>query len=191
MKNQPKVAKKLWKLLQIVLYMTKIRTIGKSKVILDLQTLLKRTKSNLIDSSYYSALTCRSNDGNMSFISPREYEFSCSNTPAHKNRKSHNNQYYYRAEDQVNAVQKVLEMLNRNDANIEASPLNLPGFGCSPYAVRQLRVTDSPFATEVGSSCQVDKECEEFINKFYKSLKKERRIAALDQSPSPCHLWAR
>lgn len=66
----------------------------------------------------------------------------------------------------------------------------LPGFGHSP-AVRQLRVTDSPFPVKDNEeNPQVDKDAEEFIKKFYKDLKQQRRVAALD-SPSPYHIWAR
>lgn len=74
---------------------------------------------------------------------------------------------------------------------VESSPLTtLPGFGCSPL-VRQLRVSDSPFPLQDAeeNNHQVDKDAEEFINKFYKNLKQQKRMAALE-SPSPYHIWA-
>lgn len=169
----------------------------------DLHLMLKRGKlagkamaNNLTLNNHFSAMSCRSNDA-LSFISPREYEFSCSNSPAYHNpfqfnkRKHHHNNvtksYRYDDVTTVNAVQKVLEMLN-NDM-VEASPLvTLPGFGKSPM-VRQLRVTDSPFPLKDDGDSQVDKAAEEFINKFYKDLQLQKRTAALE-SPYP-YMWGR
>ncbi|GFY98381.1 hypothetical protein Acr_12g0009220 [Actinidia rufa] len=55
--------------------------------------------------------------------------------------------------------------------------LFLPGFGFgkSP-AVRQLRITDSPFPVkdEDGGDGKVDKQADEFIKKFYKELKHQK-----------------
>lgn len=73
-------------------------------------------------------------------------------------------------------------MLN-NEMVAEASPLvTLPGFGKSPM-VRQLRITDSPFPLKEEGDSQVDKEAEEFIKRFYKDLKLQKRSAVLE-SPS-------
>ncbi|KAI9070519.1 hypothetical protein K1719_047516 [Acacia pycnantha] len=84
--------------------------------------------------------------------------------------------------DVGNALKVALEMLDNNNASnnfdnrdmVEASPA-LPGFGRSPMA-RQLRVTDSPFPVQEGDTDrdhQVDKKAEEFIERFYKDLKKQ------------------
>jgi hypothetical protein len=145
-----------------------------------------------------SAFSCRSNDA-VSFVTPREYEFSCSNSPAihnpfhfhHKRNRHHHGHHGYFSKntnaaayqyDDVStaaAVQKVLEMLN-NEMVAEASPLvTLPGFGKSPM-VRQLRITDSPFPIKEEGDSQVDKEAEEFIKKFYKNLKLQKRTSALE-----------
>ncbi|XWS72082.1 hypothetical protein CRYUN_Cryun02cG0010000 [Craigia yunnanensis] len=213
--SPPVVAKKLWNIVRIVFFMLKTG-ISKSKIMVDLHFMLKKGKynagkaiSNLMFHhkvhDHLSALSCRSNDAHLSFISPREYEFSCSNSPAffpfnaHK-RKHHNHHFYnnrhhfgkssnYRYDDvtTVAALQKVLEMLN-NDAAVEASPMVLPGFGRSPL-VRQLRVTDSPFPLKNEGDSQVDKAAEEFINKFYKDLKLQKRMSAFE---SPAHnTWGR
>ncbi|KAI3447027.1 hypothetical protein Pfo_003692 [Paulownia fortunei] len=198
-KSPPEIAKKLWNIVRIVFYMMR-KSIAKSKIMVDLHMLLKRGKlaskaiGNLMlhhHHNYYSALTCRSNDINMSFVSPREYEFSCSNSPVypsyHSKRK--NNHHRHQAEEHK-VMHKVFDILNRYDV-VEASPLTtLPGFGHSPM-VRQLRVTDSPFMNKDAEdqNHQVDKDAEEFIKKFYKDLKNQKRIAALE-SPSPYHLWA-
>ncbi|XWS17327.1 hypothetical protein CRYUN_Cryun33cG0057800 [Craigia yunnanensis] len=213
--SPPIVAKKLWNIVRIVFFMLKTG-ISKSKIMVDLHFMLKKGKynagkaiSNLVFHhkvhDHLSSLSCRSNDAHLSFISPKEYEFSCSNSPAFYpfyayKRKHHNQHFYnsrhhfgkssnYRYDDvtTVAALQKVLEMLN-NEAAVEASPMVLPGFGRSPM-VRQLRVTDSPFPLKDEGDSQVDKAAEEFINKFYKDLKLQKRMSAFE---SPAHnTWRR
>ncbi|KAH7852389.1 hypothetical protein Vadar_024258 [Vaccinium darrowii] len=198
----PMIAKKLWNTIRILFYMMR-KGISKSKLMMfDLQLLLKQgkiagkalTKYLTLHHQYAAALSCRSDDASLSFVSPREYEFSCSNSPAYPSyysrRKRHHyrgGSYYYRREDDVSVIQKVFEILNNEIP--EASPLYLPGFGKSP-AVRQLRITDSPFplkeAEEDRDVGQVDKAAEEFIKKFYKELKHQKKMA----SPSPYHLRA-
>jgi hypothetical protein len=73
----------------------------------------------------------------------------------------------------MSAMKAVLEMLNNDQAIVEASPA-LPGFGQSPM-VRQLRVTDSPFPLKEDDEKdnQVDKAAEDFINRFYNQLRKQ------------------
>ena len=73
----------------------------------------------------------------------------------------------------MSAMKAVLEMLNNDQAIVEASPA-LPGFGRSPMA-RQLRVTDSPFPLrdDDEKDDQVDKAAEDFINRFYSQLRKQ------------------
>ncbi|KAL2479859.1 hypothetical protein Adt_32825 [Abeliophyllum distichum] len=193
--SPPLIAKKLWNIVRIVFHMMR-KGISKSKLMLDLHMLLKRGKiaiGNLLLHYHYSAaLTCRSTDVNMSFVTPREYEFSCSNTPVyHFKSKNRQRRHYPRAEE-IKVIQRVFDNLNHYDA-VELSPLTLPGFGVSPMMVRQLRVTDSPFPLKDTEDYnhQVDKDAEEFIKKFYKDLKKEKRVNAALESPSPHHIWAR
>ncbi|XP_027069846.1 uncharacterized protein LOC113767895 [Coffea eugenioides] len=204
--SPPLIAKKLWNIVRIVFYMLK-KGITKSKLMHDLHMMFKRGKlagkaiNNLVlhlQEDYTNSLTCRSTDVRMSIVHPREYEFSCSNSPAyptyfskrrnHHHHHHHHHGYSYKPQD-IHVVQKVFDVLNHYD-KVEASPMVLPGFGHSP-TVRQLRVTDSPFPVKDNEeNPQVDKDAEEFIKKFYKDLKQQRRVAALD-SPSPYHIWAR
>lgn len=70
----------------------------------------------------------------------------------------------------------VLEFLNSYNADltpvVEASPM-LPGFGQTPL-VRQLRITDSPFPLKnEDEDNYVDKAAEEFIERFYKELRRQ------------------
>lgn len=177
--------KKLWYIVRTV-YLLLRKGISKRKLMLDLHMMMKRGKiagkaiSNLMF-HHYSTFSCRSNDVNLSFISPREYQFSCSNSPAypfHLSKRKNPAHFAIKKE----AVQKVIEMLNKE---VEASPFNLPGFGRSPFA-RQLRITDSPFPLKETEEYnpQVDLAAEEFISKFYKELKLQKSRAALE---SPCY----
>ncbi|GMI89459.1 hypothetical protein like AT4G29110 [Hibiscus trionum] len=194
------VAKKPWNIVRIVLFMLKTG-ISKSKILVHLHFMIKKGKhnaakaiSNLAFHHHFSSFGCRSDDA-LSFVSPREYEFSCSNTPAfhhHKRQRKHHHHHYYKSSYRyddvttVAAVQKVLEMLN-NEAE-SASPMVLPGFGRSPLG-RQLRVTDSPFPLKDDGDSQVDMAAEEFINKFYRDLKLQKGMSAFD---SPAHnTWGR
>lgn len=207
-------AKKLWNIVRVMFYMMR-KGMSKSKFILDmqiaLQDMLKKCKisskaiSNvMLHPSHYSSssFTCKSNhnDVAMSFITRREYEFSCSNSPVFplyfSNNKRRRNRTY--KSEEIAVVQKVFEILNTTSTSYEAggttgSPLGLLGFGKSPNNVRKLRVTDSPFPikdSEENYNSQVDKEAEEFIKKFYKDLKQQKKIASLE-SPSPYHVYAR
>ncbi|KAL4303181.1 hypothetical protein GQ457_10G000680 [Hibiscus cannabinus] len=201
--SKPVVAKKPWNIVRIVLFMLKTG-ISKSKILVDLHFMIKKGKhhagkaiSSLVFHhrvhDHFSSFGCRSNDA-LSFVSPREYEFSCSNTPAfHLHKRKHHHHHHksnYRYDDvtTVAAVQKVLEMLNDETSAESSSPMALPGFGRSPLG-RQLRVTDSPFPLKDDGDSQVDMAAEEFINKFYRDLKLQKRMSAFD---SPAHnIWER
>lgn len=193
------MAKKLWKIVKTMLYMLR-KGISKSKLLVDLHMMFKRGKlagkaiGNLMLYHHYAAFTCRSTN-DMSFVSPKEYEFSCSNTPFYssyfaKRKSHHNHQHNHQSIDDINVARKVFEMLSCHEKP-EASPfIALPGFGQLTPMVRQLRITDSPFPVKDSNDqedVQVDKAAEEFIKKFYKELKQQKRI----ESPSPYHMWAR
>ena len=203
----PVVAKKLWNIVRVVLFMLR-KGIAKSKIVVELNLLLKRGKlaGKAIANSlmlihhhhHHAAFTCRSHDAHLSFISQRDYEFSCSNTPAHPIKRSKllhfglfSKSHQCEGAATVNAAHKMLEMLSNADKAEAASPLvTLPGFGKSPVG-KQLRVTDSPFPLndEFEGDSQVDKAAEEFIKRFYKDLKLQNTMAALE---SPYHnTWDR
>ncbi|XP_014500480.1 uncharacterized protein LOC106761442 [Vigna radiata var. radiata] len=185
----PIVTKKLWDMLRVMFFMMR-KGISKGKLMMDLNVMLKRRSklagkaiANLISHHHHAA----SHDSHLQFSAPREYEFSCSNTPSAFSFPAIGKRHRHffacvhapptHDDDSVtmNAVKTVLEMLN-NDVKVEttSSPA-LPGFGRSPM-VRQLRVTDSPFPlrdSDQDNDHQVDKAAEEFIKRFYKELKKQ------------------
>ncbi|KAK9130982.1 hypothetical protein Sjap_011469 [Stephania japonica] len=155
----PVTAKRLWNIVRIAFYMMR-KGIMKHKLVVDLHHLMmKRGKiagkaiENLMfhQTAIISSLRCRPNDVHLSYVSPapREYEFSCSNSPAFPfhvtTRRRHHNPYYYNnghnrnnghfnnylsckhptdtidAITTVSAVQKVLEMLNNNNNDVMAA----------------------------------------------------------------------
>ncbi|KAL1804849.1 hypothetical protein ACET3Z_027917 [Daucus carota] len=191
--SSPVVAKKLWNTVRIVLYMLR-KGVPKSKLMVDIHLMLKRGKlaskniSDLMLQHHYpTTLSCGSTDVAMSLVYPREYEFSCSNSPVYPSynskRKHRHHHHHHRQSDQDSNV------------SVEASPMiHLPGFGRSPM-VRQTRVTDSPFLRKDGeeninnNAYQVDKEAEDFIMKFYMDQWKQQKM--IESSPSPYHAWGR
>ncbi|KEH17422.1 Avr9/Cf-9 rapidly elicited protein [Medicago truncatula] len=163
------------------------KNIAKSKKVAQLNLLLKRSKLAAIK-AIANPLTLRHHLF-ASFISPNDYEFSCSNSPAvikflNKNKNHHRGCHH----DDVSTIQKVLEILNKVDASSFSSPsplVTFPGFGKSPVG-KKFRVTDSPFPLkeEEGDDdhSHVDVAAEEFIKKFYKNLNLQQKLAAI-QSP--------
>ncbi|KAF5194454.1 Golgin candidate [Thalictrum thalictroides] len=163
------IADKLWNILQVFVFMMK-KGISKNKLIVDLHHLMvKRGKvvrkgiENLVLNNNTS-FSCKPHDAHLSYISPREYEFSCSNTPAFRfHASSKHKRHHHKGQISTSSgIRRMFEMLN-NEA-IEASPLMVfPGIGKSPL-VRQLRITDSPFPVgDCDVDSHVDKEAEEFI----------------------------
>ncbi|MFS7906188.1 hypothetical protein Hanom_Chr01g00056351 [Helianthus anomalus] len=168
--NIPVLAKKVWRLVRVLYFMLR-KNISKSKLLLDLNRMMKRRK--IADKSSSSP----------TFSPPLgEYEFSCTNSPTTNNhafslfsfsfRKKHASANQH-AEDldmmAINAaVLKAMEMINS-----EAASSTLPGFGRSPV-VRQLRVSDSPFPlSNVDEDSHVDEAAEKFINRFYNDLRRQ------------------
>ncbi|KAG6727798.1 hypothetical protein I3842_02G143100 [Carya illinoinensis] len=186
--NVPVLAKRIWSIVRLAFFMTR-KGISKRKLILDLNMVMKRGKiagkaiSNLMFHHHHDS------------SAPREYEFSCSNTPSyafHLNNKrrhhSHSHSHFFTCAQEpptldddmatVNTVKAVLlEMLSNNESvAVEASPA-LPGFWRSPM-VRQLRITDSPFPLrDADEDPHVDKAAEEFIDRFYKQLRQQKRMS--------------
>jgi hypothetical protein len=192
----PVIAKRIWSIVRVAFFMLR-KGISKRKLMLDLNMMMKRGKvagkaiSNLMFHHHHH----HDPDHHVSFSAPREYEFSCSNTPNYSfhinkrrhhnhNHKTHHHSNFFACahapsilDDDVATVKAfnevVLEMMN-NEGMVEASPA-LPGFGRSPM-VRQLRITDSPFPLRDidEDSVHVDKAAEEFIERFYKELRQQK-----------------
>jgi hypothetical protein len=182
--NQPMVVtKKVWNTLRIILFMI-TKNVAKSKMVAQLNLLLKRSKLAAIKAIANTLTLCHHSSA--SFVSPHDYEFSCSNSPGvikfHNKNKKHN---HGRHHNNVSTIHKVLEILNDVSSFSSPSPLvTFPGFGKSPIG-KKIRVTDSPFPLkeeEDDDHSYVDVAAEEFIKRFYKNLNLQQKLAAI-QSP--------
>ncbi|XP_031105142.1 uncharacterized protein LOC116010027 [Ipomoea triloba] len=185
--NFPVVAKKFWSFVRTALLMLRKGIISKTKLMLDINLVLKRGKiagktaihnlmlfhhAHHLSSSSTAAALRRSS---YTATHPSEYEFSCRDSPAyhlpfslHKKSKHHHAPPTYEDILAANAVVKALEILHSETA----SPA-LPGFGRTPV-VRQLRITDSPFPIrEVDENDHVNEAAEAFISKFYNTLRRQ------------------
>ncbi|KAG6488364.1 hypothetical protein ZIOFF_049607 [Zingiber officinale] len=168
---------------------------SKNKLMVDLDLLLKRGKiagkalSHLLShhhhhhgggaggggaASMYSALTCQSMDPNLAFYSPREVQFSFSNTPSYPTFRRHRRRRHHRRYDDDDAVFKAIEILNAEadidndgggeDEEYSASAVATPSLAIwkSPAAqVRQLRITDSPINILASTGKQKEEKSEE------------------------------
>ncbi|KAL5976782.1 hypothetical protein ACLOJK_021116 [Asimina triloba] len=191
--------KRLWHIVRVLFYMLR-RSIAKNKLMVDLHLMMKR--GTVAGKKAIGHLMFHHHQAvHVSYYVPREYEFSCSNTPTpsynpfhvssssssskRKNHHQHHHHGYFSSciqpthteEDNMVAAQKALEMLSF-EAPGGVSPF-LPEFGKSP-AVRQLRITDSPFPIRDSGDGQVDQEAEEFINRFYQQLRQQSRQVEMD-----------
>ncbi|GMI82094.1 hypothetical protein like AT1G52140 [Hibiscus trionum] len=206
--NTAVTAKRVWSIVKAVLFMMRKGILSKRKLMVDLNMVLKRGK--IAGAKAIGNLMFHHDNRQVSTSvtaeapppTANEYEFSCSSTPNYifpfnlAPKKKNNNPYHHffacthappTLDDEnmatMNAVKVALEMLNKNDSYsnvVAASPL-LPGFGQTPLA-RQLRITDSPFPLRDvdEDNGYVDKAAEDFINRFYKDLKKQnKRMAEL------------
>ncbi|CAH8388386.1 unnamed protein product [Eruca vesicaria subsp. sativa] len=197
-KNVP-LSKKLWNIVRFVMYMLR-KGISKQKLLADFNATLKRGKNLIFHNrrrvpSSSTASTAASQP-------PKEYEFSCSDTPnysfpfnmsAFKKKKSHNISLFAcghtppTLDDDTSASRAVLELLSGggNQENGGNTPVltalspYLHGFGWRSPSVRPLRVTDSPFPLREDGDVangHVDKAADEFIKKFYKNLNHQKKM---------------
>ncbi|GMH03699.1 hypothetical protein Nepgr_005538 [Nepenthes gracilis] len=195
--NLPVIAKRLWSVVRVVLIMLR-KGICKRRLLLELNTMLKRGKiagkalGNLMFHHHHHR------DGPLPYSAPGEYEFSCSNSPSSHHshfspfhvpkRRNHHNQSHMFAsqhapptnEDYYDNILELIQLYNGGVFEASPSPI-LPGlgFGKSPM-VRQLRITDSPFPLQnpEEDNNHVDQAAEEFIQRFYKQLKQQKKSGA-------------
>ncbi|KAG2241627.1 hypothetical protein Bca4012_015353 [Brassica carinata] len=181
--NAQVAAKRLWKVVKIVFCVLKTGTV-KNKLMLDLNLMLKRGNKAITNlRRRRSSFTGRADVTSSARV--RDYEFSCSpaNDPfAYIYKRKRRVDGGIDKEDAVTeAVKKVFELLGENDTSAAAGESPLVAFP----AVRQLRVTDSPFPLDDGGDHDhvVDKAAEEFIKKFYKNLKLQKKMGNALESP--------
>ncbi|KAJ6700813.1 AVR9/CF-9 RAPIDLY ELICITED PROTEIN-RELATED [Salix koriyanagi] len=169
--NLPVIAKRAWNMVRVIFFMLR-KGFSKRKLLVDLNMMLKR--GNKIASKAIGNLMFHHhhhhNDHRNGSFKPSTMRVRVQLEPPTQD-----------DHDLVtmNAVKLALELLNNNEfpVPVEASPM-LPGFGMSPM-VRQLRITDSPFPLRGvdDDNGYVDKKADEFIENFYKELRKQKRMS--------------
>jgi len=172
-------ARKLWNVVRIVFLMLR-KGIAKSKHAVDFNFNFNRGK--LAAAKAILHLQRHHHDA----VYPhRDYEFSCSNSPAVTKRGKHRTRFPQYQYDDASSVRKVLEILNSNN-QMEGSPPPVK----SPIG-KKVRITDSPFPLkEEEEDNQVDVAAEEFIKRFYKDLNLQQKMAAIE-SPYHSNFWGR
>ncbi|CAL0319254.1 unnamed protein product [Lupinus luteus] len=175
----PVVAEKVCKTVRLLGFLIQ-NGVSKSKVINDMHDVMQRGKNigkalNNVVARHHEAITCRSRDTHMSFVSPLEYQFSCSGSPPRPSRTlskrrlspaSAANPRHDR--DSLGHGHGVVRMCggNRNDTLVEhyrpvRKHVKITGSGAS-----LLRDSEKEF--------HVDEEAEKFIEKFYRELRLQK-----------------
>ncbi|XP_051132204.1 uncharacterized protein LOC127252178 [Andrographis paniculata] len=157
------IGKKLWSFVRIAFLMLKRGKLASKSVISNFTSDRHRHRRR------YAALTCRSSDVRDSFFCPgqRHYEFSCSNTPA-RGRPSNRRQDH--------------------DLDIIAQRVLVWDDGTPRSQSHDDGEDEDKKWWRVQYQHQVDRDAEEFIKRFYRDLRDQKRAAG---SPSPYHAWGR
>ncbi|EOY29781.1 Uncharacterized protein TCM_037215 [Theobroma cacao] len=180
--SPPFIAKKLCNLARLSFFMIR-KGFSKSKLVLDdLHFLMKRGKImgkalNEVVVANHASLSCRSRDVHLSFVSPMEYEFSCSTSPSYQPyvpfhaRKRKSRYPYTRSRTRDGTV---FGAMGCRDAGDYESPLVVP-------KGRRVEIRETPFVLkDDDEDHRVDEAAEEFIQSFYKQLRLQKWLAVLE-----------
>ncbi|GLJ50437.1 hypothetical protein SUGI_1074730 [Cryptomeria japonica] len=174
------VAKRLWNMLKVAIFMVRKGIVLKRKFVMDIHMMMKRGK--VLGKSLGSLMFHHSHGKSHHYstgLGIREYEFSCSNSPAfpslsfHWGKKKHNFfpsipciQPHTAGEDECysNAiVVSQCEFFTKNNMDLK----DLPGVDQSTRPL-------SPFCC---IEERVDREAEEFISRFYQQIQLQRQVS--------------
>ncbi|KAG6492564.1 uncharacterized protein LOC121999368 [Zingiber officinale] len=202
-----RVGKRLWHIVRAVFYMIR-QGLSKDKLMMDLHLLRKRGK--LIGKALGNLMTFHhhhhgrhhhhrhhgnSLHNSVSFYSSKEAAFNCNTCLAYPSYD--HNSHRHNCDYEAMAFTEALEMLNSEEDYVESSDMasslspapSLWSFEKSPVAVRQLRVTDSPFPLkeeEEATDSHIDEEAEQFIKRFYEQLRLQQRITPMTPEYKHC-----
>uniref|UniRef100_A0A7C8YX87 Uncharacterized protein n=2 Tax=Opuntia streptacantha TaxID=393608 RepID=A0A7C8YX87_OPUST len=190
--NSPLKAEKLKNMARLMM----LHFLIKGKPTVDLQRIKTRIKilaKTLGDriNAHHQALTCRSHDVHVPVRCPREYEFSCSSSPAapplphvtrSKSKRHYPCSFYYYTHKHLHARQNrrvYHALLDGPTVGPEKSPLGWQG-GLD-YDVAKLQPfnccadgDDHHHHEYCGMGSCVDRAAEEFIERFYKELRLQK-----------------
>jgi hypothetical protein len=163
MDNQPTVViEKVSKTVRLLGFMLQNGVSKSNRVMQDMQEMMKRGKNigktlNNVMVKHHEALTCRPRDADMYFISPLEYQFSCSSSPPRLSRggaSSSRRKLLSPAKEEGRRQMKVC----RGSSNER----------------RRVKMTTLSRETEKEKEFHVDQAAEEFIDKFYRELRLQK-----------------
>lgn len=165
--SPPVVAEKVCKTVRLIGFLIQ-NGVSKSKVVQDVQDVMKRGKNigkalNNAMVRHHEAITCRPRDSDTSFLSPLEYQFSCSSSPPRPSRVLSSSRRNY----------------NNNNYKQSPAPPRMCGGGTGGSAGRRVKVThgsSSPALRECREMKEfhVDQAAEEFIERFYRELRLQK-----------------
>lgn len=117
--------------------------------------------------SFVSPISCRPSDVDLAFVSPREYEFSCSSrSPTYRPYKCRRKTSHSRSKHQARHFHAPPYVWADDGGG---------GDGTSPLVALQLREFG-------GGDYMVDMEAEKFIQKFYRDLRLQKWMAAQESA---------
>ncbi|CAL5205245.1 unnamed protein product [Lathyrus oleraceus] len=127
-----------------------------NRVMQDMHEMMKRGKHigkalNTVMVKHHEALSCRPRDADMYFVSPLEYQFSCSSSPPRLSRGA-------------SSRRKLLS------PTIEDSRRKMKVYN----ERRRVKVTTVSSETEKEKESHVDQAAEEFIDRFYRELRLQK-----------------
>ncbi|XP_054799575.1 uncharacterized protein LOC129303988 [Prosopis cineraria] len=179
------VVEKVCKTVRLICFLVQ-NGVSKSKVMHDVHFMIKRGKNlgktlNNAVVRHHEALTCRSRDAHMSFVSPMEYQFSCSGSPPRLSyvgrrkgasspytRRQHCHALHYSRETPAHRIVG----LCRGDED------TLVGSGLRRYSMGgRVKITGPASMLSddvVEEEYRVDEAAEEFIDRFYRELRLQK-----------------
>ncbi|GAU14250.1 hypothetical protein TSUD_308100 [Trifolium subterraneum] len=156
MENQPTVMiEKVTKTVRLIGFLIQNGVSKSNRVMQDIQEVMKRGKTigktlNNVMVKHHEALTCRPRDADMYFVSPLEYQFSCSSSPPRLSRA-------------VSSRRKLLSPAKENGRRRKQVKVCNEG--------RRVKITTVEIEEK---EFHVDKAAEEFIDRFYRELRLQK-----------------
>jgi hypothetical protein len=170
MENQPTVViEKVTKTVRLIGFLIQNGVSKSNRVMQDMQEVMKRGKNigkalNNVMVKHHEALTCRPRDADMYFVSPLEYQFSCSSSPPRLSRAVSSRRKLLSPGKEHGRRQPKLCRRNINEG-------------------RRAKMTTVEIEEE---EFHVDKAAEEFIDKFYRELRLQKWLDHHHQQHQYC-----
>ena len=168
----PLVAEKVFKTVRFIGFFIQ-NGVSKSKVVVhDMQDVMKRGKNigkalNDVVARHHQALTCRPRDAHVAFVSPLEYQFSCSGSPprlsSHAGRRN---------------LSQASPAVRRSPAHRAVRMCRGGDGGADGTIHRRVKITGSAASMfnvdRAEKDFHVDEAAEEFIARFYRDLRLQK-----------------